>query len=154
MESPLKSTEKIGVGVIGGSGYGGGELLRYLSVHPRVAVRWTSANTKAGTAVARLFPNLQGFLAGNFITLDEAAGRMAEVEAVFVSLPHNESQTVIPRLATASPRTVFIDLGGDFRTDDPAGYREFYGQEHGARDWLPRFVYGFTEFQRPRLEGA
>ena len=150
----MGSSGKVGVGVIGGSGYIGAELLRYLAVHPRVEIRWASANTKAGTEVATLFPNLRGFVGGRFIPLEEAEGQMGGLAAIFVSLPHNESQTVIPRLATASPGTVFIDMGGDFRTDDPAGYRRFYGQEHKAPDWLPRFVFGFTEFQRKKLDGA
>jgi N-acetyl-gamma-glutamyl-phosphate/LysW-gamma-L-alpha-aminoadipyl-6-phosphate reductase len=150
----MGSSGKVGVGVIGGSGYIGAELLRYLSVHPRVEIRWASAKTKARMPVATLFPNLRGFVDGEFIPLEEAEGRLGGVGAVFVSLPHNESQAVIPRLASASPGTAFIDMGGDFRTDDPAGYRQYYGQEHGARDWLPRFVYGFTEFQRKKLDGA
>ena len=145
---------KIDVGVIGGSGYIGAELLRYLAVHPRVEIRWASAKTKAGTAVAKLLPNLTGFVRGDFIPLEEAERSLEGIGAVFVSLPHNESQTVIPRLAEAYPEVLFIDMGGDFRTDDPEGYRSYYGQEHQAPGWLPRFVYGFTEFQRERLRGA
>jgi N-acetyl-gamma-glutamyl-phosphate reductase len=61
---------------------------------------------------------------------------------------------VIPRLAARRPEAAFIDMGGDFRANDPAGYRLHYGQEHAAPEWLPRFVYGFTEFQRDKLAGA
>jgi N-acetyl-gamma-glutamyl-phosphate reductase len=52
------------------------------------------------------------------------------------------------------PETVMIDMAGDFRTDDAEGYRRFYAHEHQAPEWLPRFVYGFTEFMRERIRGA
>lgn len=148
------STKKAGVGVIGGSGYIGAELLRYLSVHPHVELRWVTANSKVGEEIAGTLPNLRGFVSGVFVSNDEATGRLDETAAVLVALPHNESQTVIPHLAERSPSTVFIDMGGDFRTNDPAGYKQHYGAEHAAPAWLPRFVYGFTEFQRQRLRGA
>ncbi|HVR75250.1 MAG TPA: N-acetyl-gamma-glutamyl-phosphate reductase [Planctomycetota bacterium] len=143
--------EPAGVGVIGGSGYIGSELLRYLSVHPRVRVRWVTANTKAGEAVADILPNLRGFVEGAFTDGEDAARRLGEVKAVFVALPHNDSQRVIPALSGKAPEVVFIDMGGDFRTNDPDGYRRYYGAEHAARDWLPRFVYGFTEYGRERI---
>jgi N-acetyl-gamma-glutamyl-phosphate/LysW-gamma-L-alpha-aminoadipyl-6-phosphate reductase len=146
--------KKTGIGVIGGSGYIGSELLRYLAVHPRVEVRWVTANTKAGEEIADVLPNLRGFVGGSFTTNEEAHARLDEVGVVFVALPHNESQQVIPKLAERSPQTIFIDLGGDFRTNDPAGYKRYYGAEHSAPAWLPRFVYGFTEYRRKELAGA
>jgi len=144
----------VGAGVIGGSGYIGAELLRYLSIHPRVDVKWVTANTKVGEEIAQVLPNLRGFVQGAFVSNDEAARRLGEAAVVFVALPHNESQTVIPKLAEQSPGTVFIDMGGDFRTPDPAGYRKHYGSDHVAPGWLSKFVYGFTELQREKLRGA
>lgn len=146
--------KKVGAGVLGGSGYIGSELLRYLAVHPGVEARWVTANTKVGEEIAAVLPNLRGFVRGSFISNEEAGRRLAETGVVFVALPHNESQAVIPALAEASPGTVFIDLGGDFRTNDPAGYRKHYGVDHAAVSWLPRFVYGLTEFRRDQLRGA
>ena len=146
--------KKVGIGVIGGSGYGGAELLRYLSVHASVEVRWVTANTKVGEKIEDLLPNLRGFLPGVFLDLEEAESRIDEVRVVFVCLPHNESQRIIPALAQKAPEVIFIDLGGDFRTNDLEGYREHYGCEHAAPDWLPRFVYGFTEYNRERLSSA
>ena len=142
------------MGVLGGSGYIGAELLRYLSVHPRVDVRWASAKSSAGKSIAEHYPNLRGFVAGPFLSNEEAERRVGEVDCVFVALPHNSSQGVIPRLAAAHPKVVFIDLGGDFRTDDPVGYETFYAKQHEAPEWLSRFVYGFTELQRKKLSGA
>ena len=107
-----------------------------------------------GERIDAVLPNLRGFVEGSFVSLEEAKNRLGEVDSVFVSLPHNESQQVIPSLAETSPKVVFIDMGGDFRTNDPAGYRRFYGSEHAAASWLPRFVYGFTEYNRKLLVGA
>lgn len=154
MKTPLTFSETIGIGIIGGSGYIGAELLRYAVAHPAVEVRWVTAHSHVGQDVCALLPNLTGCVSGRFIGLDEAEKRLDEVQAVFVSLPHNESQHVIPRLAARAPEMVFIDMAGDFRTDDPEGYRRSYGCEHAAREWLPRFVYGFPEFNRQRIRGA
>jgi len=146
--------KKIGIGVIGGSGYGGAELLRYLAIHPSVELRWVTANTRVGEKIEDALPNLRGFLPGVFLDLEHAEKKIDEVRAVFVCLPHNESQRIIPALAEKAPAVTFIDLGGDFRTNDPEGYRKYYGCEHSAPDWLPRFVYGFTEYSRERLSSA
>src|SRR5690242_18638673 len=93
--------KKVKVGLVGGSGYIGGELLRYLAAHPLVELVWSSAGSKAGTPIADVFPNLRGFISGDFISMDEAARRVKEVECTFVALPHNESQRLIPKLAEA-----------------------------------------------------
>jgi N-acetyl-gamma-glutamyl-phosphate/LysW-gamma-L-alpha-aminoadipyl-6-phosphate reductase len=145
---------KVGVGVIGGSGYIGAEILRYLAVHPRLEIRWVTANTRVGEEVGAVLPNLRGIVPGSFVSLEEGERRLDEVGAALVSLPHNDSQHVIPRLADKAPRAVFIDMGGDFRTNDPGGYEKYYGVKHAAAGWLPKFVYGFTEYRRERLAGA
>ncbi len=152
--SERSSTDKVGVGVLGASGYIGAELLRYLCGHPRAELRWVSAHARAGEVVAAVLPNLTGLVEGTFCDADEAESRIDEVDVVFVALPHNRSQDVIPRLAAARPDVVFIDMAGDFRTNDPEGYARYYRKEHSAPEWLPKFVYGITEFQRERLDGA
>ena len=146
--------QKIGVGVIGGSGYIGAELLRYLAVHSGVELRWVTAKTKAGQLVADVLPNLRGHVSRTFVKLQDLSADLDGVRAVFVALPHNKSQEVIPELATRLPQVAFIDMGGDFRTPDPEGYHRYYGREHGAPDWLERFVFGFTEFQRDAIRNA
>jgi len=153
-DPPAAPRWRAAVGIIGGSGYIGAELLRYLAAHPRVEIRWASAHSKAGIPIADVLPNLRGFVEGRFLSSGEAEKSIGGLDAVFVALPHSESQAAIPRLATKHPQTVFIDMGGDFRTDDPEGYREYYDHEHRAVEWLPRFVYGFTEFQREKLKTA
>ena len=152
--SKKKVSNKIKVGVIGGSGYIGAEILRYLSIHPAVQLVWVTARTRAGEDVGTFLPNLRGYVSQPFIKLEELPGDLHGAEAVFVALPHNKSQEVVPDLATRFPSVKFIDMGGDFRTPDTEGYRDYYGKEHQAPDWLERFVFGFTEFQRKELSGA
>lgn len=142
------------VGVLGGSGYIGSELLRYLLVHPSARVRWVTARSRVGEEISGVLPNLHGLIAGRFLSLDEAMDDLAPVEAVFVALPHNSSQEVIPELVRVRPDLRIVDMGGDFRTPDPDGYRAHYGREHAAPELLSRFCYGFTEYQRERLAGV
>ena len=146
--------DNIGVGVLGASGYIGAELMRYVALHPRLSLRWATANRDAGRAVGDVFPNLRGFVNQSFLKSEEVENRFGEVEAVFLALPHHDSQEVLPQLVSAYPDTVFIDLAGDFRTPDAAGYRHYYGRDHQAPELLERFVYGFTEVQREALAGA
>lgn len=142
----------IRVGVFGGSGYAGGELLRYLLGHPEVDLRFVTSRSSAGQPIAERLPNLAGWTPLPFIDPREADVR--SVEAVFMALEHNASQDVVPALLEANPALKIVDLAGDFRTPDPAGYQRFYGRTHGAVELLPRFVYGFTEAARDRIRGA
>ena len=148
------STETVRIGIIGGSGYIGAELLRYLVVHPGVSIEWVTANTHVGKHVADVLPNLTGFLDLEFVALAEVESKLDGVEAVFVCLPHNQSQEGIPALVSKHPELVMIDMGGDFRTPDPSGYEKYYGREHAAPEWLDRFVYGFTEYSREKLRAT
>ena len=149
-----KPSGRIGVGVFGASGYIGSELLRYLAVHPRLDLRWASAHSHAGHAIEEVLPNLTRFAAGRFCTIEEGRARLDEVGAVLVALPHHESQRLIPALSRAYPSVVFVDLAGDFRSADAAGYRRHYGRDHVASDLLPKFVYGLPEFRRHRIRSA
>ena len=149
-----KRSGKIGVGVFGASGYIGSELLRYLAVHPRFDVSWASAHSHAGHAIEEVLPNLLHFAAGRFCTMEEGRARMDEVGAVFLALPHHDSQRLIPALARTYPDVVFVDLAGDFRSADVEGYRRHYGRDHVAGDLLGEFVYGLPEFRRRDILGA
>ncbi len=146
--------DKIGIGILGASGYIGAELMRYVALHPRLALRWATANRDVGRPVGDVFPNLNGFVNQSFVKSEDLETRYDEVEAVFLALPHHESQEVLPSLVDAYPEKIFIDLAGDFRTPDAEGYRQYHGRDHQAPELLERFVYGFTEVQREELLGA
>ena len=149
-----EETHRVGVGILGASGYIGAEMMRYVALHPGLTLRWATANRDAGKEIGAVFPNLRPFIRQRFLNAEEAELRFEEVGAVFLCLPHHESQEVLPRLAKGHPSVTFVDLAGDFRTPDAAGYRKFFGRDHKAPDLLGDFVYGFTEAQRNQLSGA
>lgn len=150
----MGSSGKIPVGILGASGYIGAETMRYVVSHPSLELAWATANRDAGRPVGEVLPNLRGFVDQAFVTGEEAEKRMSEVSVVFLALPHNESQDILPRLEAVWPEMLWIDLAGDFRTPDTEGFRRYYGRAHAAPELLGRFVYGFTEAQREALAGA
>jgi N-acetyl-gamma-glutamyl-phosphate/LysW-gamma-L-alpha-aminoadipyl-6-phosphate reductase len=137
------------VGIVGGSGYVGGELLRLLLDHPHVEVTQVTSERHAGRYVHFLHPNLRGRASGlRFIS----ARDLAPCDLLFLCLPHGRAQTQIEAFATLAPR--LIDLSADFRLRDPEAYIRWYGQPHVAPEWLSRFVYGLPELYREEIAGA
>ena len=123
----------IGVGVIGGSGYIGAELLRYLCVHPETEILWVTANSKAGRPVREILPNLEGFVEHEFVKIEELPEDLGGARVVFVAVPHNKSQEVIPELASKHTDVVFIDPFAGGALLDSTGaterYRHLFGPE-------------------------
>jgi N-acetyl-gamma-glutamyl-phosphate reductase len=140
-----------GVGVVGASGYAGAELLRLCHSHPDLEVAWATGDTQAGTLVATLYPSLAAAYPGlAFGTFSPAMA--ADVDLVFLALPHGASQQLMPDLLASGPKVV--DLGADFRLRDPAVYERWYGAAHVAPDLLDRFAYGLPELQRDAIVKA
>ena len=144
----------IRAGVLGSSGYIGGEVMRYVALHPNLRLEFATANRDAGRPIGDVLPNLRAFFPQEFLSADAGEARAGDADVVFLALPHSESQDVVPRLAARHPDTTWIDLAGDFRTPDPDGFAKYYGGPHRAPDLLDRFVYGFTEGQTDALPGA
>jgi N-acetyl-gamma-glutamyl-phosphate reductase len=128
-------------GVVGGSGYTGAELLRFLAAHPEIEVVHVTADSNAGSAVATLYPSLAGAYPRLEYTTYEPAD-VAGLDVVFLALPHGESQRVVPELVERVPHVV--DLGADFRLP-AADYARWYGQAHAAPELLDRFAFGLPE---------
>lgn len=136
------------VSIIGASGYAGGELLRLLLGHPDVTVHQVTSESNAGKPVHAIHPNLRGVTDLKFTSLRA----LEPTDVLFLALPHGEAQK---RIADLSGRAEYIiDLSADFRLSDPATYQRWYGEAHGAPEWLGRFVYGLPEISRERLGGA
>ena len=136
------------VAIVGGSGYTGGELLRLLLFHPRVEVVQVTSETHAGRPVPLVHPNLRSYTDLRFVHMDD----LVEVDLLFLCLPHGEAAPRIEEFARLAEG--IIDLSADFRLRDPGLYARFYGEEHPAPGWLPRFVYGLPELHREEIRGA
>jgi N-acetyl-gamma-glutamyl-phosphate reductase len=142
---------KIKVGIFGGSGYGGAELLRLLLMHPQVEIALVTANEHAGKAVGEVHRNLYGLTDLRFTAMPEELGGLSGLDFVFLSLPHGQALDIVPRL----PRGVkVIDLSGDFRLRDGEVFEKFYGREHTAMGAQAGFVYGLTETNREAIRKA
>ena len=139
--------------VIGGSGYGGAELIRRLIHHPFVELVRVASVDFIGEPLSAVHPNLEGRtdLVFEGITPAEAAKGM---DVVLLGLPHKVSATKMPELMASGARVV--DLSGDFRLRDPAVYQKYYGSPHPCPDELTKgtFVYGLPELNREAIKGA
>lgn len=138
----------IRVGIVGGSGYTGGELLRLLLFHPQVEVTQITSRANAGQYVHSLHPNLRGATQLQFIHPDA----LQACDLLFLALPHGTAAQEIERYAALAP--YLIDLSADFRLNTAEDYHRWYGAEHPAPEWLSRFVYGLPEINREALRGT
>lgn len=128
--------------VIGASGYAGGELLRLLATHPVFEVTVVSAHSNAGEQVTSVHPQLQSYAGREFVTADSID--FTAIELVFLALPHGESAALISKLPS---HVKIVDLGADYRLEDPAQWEKYYGGKH-AGTW----VYGLPELASAQRE--
>ena len=142
---------KLRVGVFGGSGYGGAELLRILLFHPHAEVALVTANEHAGKAVGEVHKNLYGLTPLRFERAPEDLESLGDLDCVFLALPHGQALGVAPRLPAG---VKVIDLSGDFRLTDRDAFEKFYGREHTSMDLQREFVYGLTEVNREEIRSA
>lgn len=138
----------ISVGVVGASGYLGGELLRLLLGHPRVEVSAAVSSRLPGRRVDTAHPNLRGVTDLTF----RSEADLPPTDVLLLAAPHRETMRILPRLA-GNAKTV-IDLSGDFRLADAGVYERYYGVPHEAPELLGDFVTGCPELFRDRLRGA
>lgn len=139
------SGDKIRVGIFGGSGYGGSELMRILLFHPNVELAFVTANEQAGKSVSEVHKNLYGLTKLIFRTAPQDVESLTDLDCVFLALPHGQAMEVVPRL----PENVkVIDLSGDFRLRDQQSFEQHYGRAHTAMQTQKQFVYGLTELNR------
>lgn len=138
----------IRVGIVGASGYTGGELLRLLLTHPEIEVMQATSESYIGKFAFQVHPQLRGQTQLRFIGRDA----LQSCDLLFLALPHGEAQKHIDRYAALAPK--IVDLSADFRLRDPAAYAATYGHEHLAPAWLERFIYGLPELTREQLRSA
>jgi N-acetyl-gamma-glutamyl-phosphate reductase len=128
--------------VIGASGYAGGELLRLLAIHPHFEVSVVSAHSNAGELVTSVHPQLQSYSGRTFAAADSID--FSAIDLVFLALPHGESAALISKIPA---HVKIVDLGADYRLEDPAQWEKYYGGKH-AGAW----VYGLPELASGQRE--
>jgi N-acetyl-gamma-glutamyl-phosphate reductase len=138
------------VGIVGGTGYTGVELLRLLARHPRCEVVAITSRAEAGKPVAELFPNLRGYFDLCFETPEKAG--LAQCDLVFFATPNGIAMTQVPALLDAGVRV--IDLAADFRIKDQATWEQWYGMQHACPERLGEAVYGLPEINRQAVKQA
>lgn len=140
----------IKVGVVGGTGYTGVELLRLLAQHQEVKLDCITSRKEAGTPVAEMFPSLRG--AVDLAFSEPGTGRLEACDLVFFATPNGVAMEQAPTLLAAGVRV--IDLAADFRLKDIAAWEKWYGMKHACPEWVARAVYGLPEVNREAIRDA
>ncbi len=167
--------KKLRVGILGASGYSGGELVRLLLLHPSVEIVLLTADRKAGKHMGEVFPHLAGHNLPFLISMDEVEWPGLDLDIVFCALPHGTTQEIVKGLLHATGHGVVdeliveqqqdivaglksnvrvIDLSADFRLTSTDTYAEWYGHEHYAPELQTEAVYGLSEFSRYQIKDS
>jgi len=142
--------QKIKVGIVGGTGYTGVELLRLLSQHPQVELTAITSRSEAGVAVADMFPSLRGQI--DLAFSDPEKTDLSICDVVFFATPHGVAMNQAETLLAAN--TKVIDLAADFRLQDIAVFEQWYKQPHACPAILKQAVYGIPELFRSDIKHA
>ena len=144
------------VGVVGASGYVGGELLRLLVTHPKIELNMVTSRKHAGDYVHRVHPSLKGFIDLTFSSLDTEkftdVDRLAENDLVFTAVPHGKAVEIVKQLYDLGVKV--IDLSADYRLKNPKAYVEYYGYEHPYPEMLLKSTYGIPELYREKIKSS
>ena len=140
----------INVGIVGGTGYTGVELLRLLVAHPQVALQVITSRANAGTPVSQMFSSLRGYVDLPFTHPDEA--HLEQCDLVFFATPNGIAMQQARALLEAGVRG--IDLSADFRLQDITAWEKWYGMSHACPDLVAEAVYGLPEVNREKIKSA
>ena len=139
------------IGIIGGSGYVGGELLRILLMHPQVEVTMVTSRQVVGEYVFNSHPNLRGITQLKFVPMD-IAELQKNCDLVFTATPHGGSVNLVPELIETGLKV--IDMSADFRLKNPTDYETYYGWKHAHPEMLKNAAYGLPELHREEIKKA
>lgn len=144
----------IKIGIVGGTGYTGVELLRLLSQHPQAHITCITSRKESGMLVADMYPSLRGRVGIAFTDPTEAAtiAQLRSCDVVFFATPHGVAMAQARQLLAAGVKV--IDLAADFRLKDPAVFAQWYSMEHSCTDLLAEAVYGLPEVNRAAMKSA
>lgn len=141
---------KIKVGIVGGTGYTGVELLRLLAIHPNAELTAITSRGEAGVPVADMFPSLRGYV--DLAFSDPATADLNLCDVVFFATPHGVAMSQAQALLAADVKV--IDLAADFRLQDTAVFEKWYKMPHSCPDVLSKAVYGIPELNREQIKSA
>jgi N-acetyl-gamma-glutamyl-phosphate reductase len=144
------TANEIKVGIVGGTGYTGVELLRLLVGHPNVRLSAVTSRSEAGMPVAEMFPSLRGHVDLAFSSPED--GGLLNCDLVYFATPNGVAMKSVPALIDAGVRV--IDLAADFRLKDPVEWQQWYQLEHACPDYLEQAVYGLSEVNREAIKDA
>lgn len=139
------------VGIVGASGYVGGELLRILLGHPQVEIVSITSRQHVGEYVFKVHPNLKGMTNLQF-SAEDILTVASKVDVIFLAVPHGVSCKITPKLVETGVK--IIDMSADFRLKNASDYQKWYGWTHPAPDLLQKFVYGLPELHREELKNT
>jgi len=143
-------TKRFRIGIVGGTGYTGVELLRLLAGHAHVEMVAITSRGERGRRVDELFANLRGHCDLVFTEPDVAT--LADCDIVFFATPHNVAMHLVPELLAAGTR--IVDLSADFRLRDASVWSRWYGEAHASPELLDEAVYGLPEVNRQQIASA
>lgn len=138
------------VGIVGGTGYTGVELLRLLAQHPEAQLQAITSRKEAGMPVCDMYPSLRGRVGLKFVEPGDAG--LSDCDVVFFATPNGIAMQEARALLDAGVRV--IDLAADFRIKDVALWEKWYGMQHVCPDLIAEAVYGLPEFNRRKIQGA
>src|SRR3954469_18645222 len=145
---------KARIGVLGASGYTGGELVRMLLRHPRAEIVLLTAERSAGKEMREVFPQFSPYALPKLTAIEGLDWAGLGLDLAFCALPHATTQKVIKELLAKAPNTKVVDLSADFRLHDTAAYAKWYGHEHHAPKFQKEAVYGLVEMYRAQIKKA
>ncbi len=140
----------IDVGIVGGTGYTGVELLRLLTNHPKVNIKVITSRSEEGVAVSDIYPSLRGYCDLRFTQPNTET--LSSCDIVFFATPHGVAHQLVPELYEKGVK--IIDLSADFRIKDAKLWSQWYGQPHGCEALLSEAVYGLPETNREAIKQA
>lgn len=142
--------KKLKIGIVGGTGYTGVELLRLLAIHPNAEIVAVTSRGEAGMPVADMFPSLRGYVDVAFS--DPATVDLTKCDVVFFATPHGVAMSQAQILLDAGVKV--IDLAADFRLQDTTVFEKWYKLPHSCPDILKKAVYGIPELYRDKIKSA
>jgi N-acetyl-gamma-glutamyl-phosphate reductase len=146
----MTTSSPVRVAILGATGYGGVELLRFLAIHPAARIVAVSSETNAGEPLAKSYPHLSGL---ELTLLPAAEARFAgDPQVVFCALPNGQAMRLAPALLELG--IAVIDLSADFRLKDAATYQRYYEKEHASPELLAQAAYGIPELYRDEISAS